>query len=71
MRAFRIAIKSLVSAVLIGTGTVLLVLPGPGIPLIVAGVALLATEFEWAAKLQSRAVAAWRRIRQRPPLGNV
>lgn len=30
------------------TGVVLLVLPGPGIPLIVVGLGLLALEFRWA-----------------------
>ena len=29
-------------------GIVFLVLPGPGIPLIIAGLAILATEFTWA-----------------------
>ncbi len=66
MRALRILVKTAVSALLIGAGTVLLVLPGPGIPLIVAGVALLATEFTWAAKLQGYGVSAWKRLWRRP-----
>lgn len=33
---------------LIGVGVVFLVLPGPGIPLIVLGLVVLATEFAWA-----------------------
>ncbi|MBU6245621.1 MAG: PGPGW domain-containing protein [Actinomycetales bacterium] len=33
---------------LVGVGVVFLVLPGPGIPLIIAGLAVLATEFAWA-----------------------
>jgi hypothetical protein len=66
MRALRIFVKSAVSALLIGAGTVLLVLPGPGIPLIVAGVALLATEFEWAARLQAYGVSVWKRVWRRP-----
>lgn len=32
------------------TGVVLLVLPGPGIPLILLGLVILATEFAWAQR---------------------
>jgi uncharacterized protein (TIGR02611 family) len=39
-------------------GVALLVLPGPGIPLIIAGLALLGTQFEWA-----RRASGW--LRQR------
>ena len=38
-------------ALLLVTGVALLVLPGPGLALIVAGLALLATQFEWARRL--------------------
>ena len=63
MDFLRIALKCVAGGVLLSVGTVLLVLPGPGLPLIVAGVALLATEFEWAANLQERFKALWRRVR--------
>ena len=33
-------------------GAALLVLPGPGIPLVVAGLALLSLEFHWARRLR-------------------
>jgi uncharacterized protein (TIGR02611 family) len=33
-------------------GGALLVLPGPGIPLVVAGLALLSLEFHWARRLR-------------------
>jgi hypothetical protein len=66
MRIARILVKCVIAGVLLSTGTLLLVLPGPGIPLIAAGVAVLATEFEWAAKLQNRAISAWKRLWQRP-----
>ncbi len=36
---------------LLAIGALLLVLPGPGIPLIVAALALLALEFVWAERL--------------------
>jgi hypothetical protein len=35
-------------------GAALLVLPGPGIPLIVAGLGLLSLEFRWARRLRDR-----------------
>lgn len=41
------------AALLVG-GAVMLVLPGPGVAVILAGLALLATEFDWAARLLAR-----------------
>jgi Putative transmembrane protein (PGPGW) len=35
---------------LVTAGTAMLVLPGPGIATIIGGLALLSTEYEWAAK---------------------
>jgi hypothetical protein len=35
-------------------GLVLLVLPGPGIPLLIVGLVILATEFAWAESLLRR-----------------
>ena len=47
--------KRLVIGVIGGTialfGIVLLVFPGPGIPVLIAGLAILATEFIWAQRL--------------------
>jgi uncharacterized protein (TIGR02611 family) len=60
--------------VLLVAGIVLLVLPGPGIPLIVAGLALLGTQFprarralEWLRARAKSAVAALRARDQRTP----
>jgi len=51
--------KRICIAVIGGTvlafGVVLLVLPGPGLPIIVAGLAILATEFFWARRAMRRA----------------
>jgi hypothetical protein len=57
-------------SLLLLAGAALLILPGPGIPLIIAGLAVLATEFAWAQRWlhaarermeRARArVAAWR-----------
>jgi hypothetical protein len=38
---------------LLAGGAVMLVLPGPGLVTIAAGLALLATEYDWAARLQT------------------
>lgn len=43
-----------VGATLVVLGIIFLVLPGPGIPLIIAGLAILATEFAWAEVLLNR-----------------
>ena len=64
MRAFYASARRI--AILIGgtllllTGVVMLVLPGPGVALIVAGLAVLGTQFEWA-----RRASAWIRDRAR------
>ena len=44
-------------------GLVLLVLPGPGTPVLLAGLALLATEFTWAERLLASAKAGLSRLR--------
>jgi uncharacterized protein (TIGR02611 family) len=43
-----------VGLALLAVGVVLLVLPGPGLLVIAAGLALLATEFAWARRLLVR-----------------
>lgn len=43
--------KVIVGVVLLFVGILLLVLPGPGVVGIVAGLAILSTEFVWAARL--------------------
>ena len=40
-----------VGLALVAAGLVMLVIPGPGIAAILAGLALLATEFDWARRL--------------------
>jgi uncharacterized protein (TIGR02611 family) len=51
--ARRIAVL-VVGLVLLVVGIVLLVLPGPGLLVSMAGLALLATEYEWARRLLAR-----------------
>lgn len=43
-----------VGAGVLGAGLVMLVLPGPGVIVIVAGLAILATEFAWAERTLDR-----------------
>lgn len=59
------------AVVLVGVG--LLVLPGPGIPLILIGLTILAADFAWARRLKRRlgrealrAAGRWRRHRAKP-----
>lgn len=55
---------AIVGSTLVLVGLVLMVLPGPGIPLVLAGLVVLATEFTWAQSLlnttkrKSAAIAA-------------
>jgi hypothetical protein len=51
-------------AALLG-GLALLVLPGPGIPLVIVGLGLLALEFSWAEAALGRALAYTRRVQPR------
>jgi hypothetical protein len=46
-------------------GTALLVLPGPGVPLVVVGLGLLALEFRWAEAALDRALRAAGRVTPR------
>lgn len=51
--------------VLLGTGVAMLALPGPGLLTIAAGLAILASEFEWARRLLDRLKGAASHIRRR------
>lgn len=66
LRWFTIAI---VGTTLVVVGIIFLVIPGPGIPLIIAGLAILATEFTWAeiwlAKTKGHVSRAVNRIKKK------
>ncbi len=52
--AFRVARKIAVAAagmIVLGVGVALIVLPGPAVLVIPAGLAILATEFPWARRI--------------------
>lgn len=50
----RWVVATSVGTTLVLLGLIFLVLPGPGIPLIIAGLAILATEFAWAEIVLNR-----------------
>ena len=54
--------SAVVGLTLVVLGIVFLVLPGPGIPLIIAGLALLATEFAWAEILLNKTKTRWQLV---------
>ncbi len=51
--------------ILLVAGILLLVLPGPGLLVTMAGLALLATEYEWARRLLARLRQHARRLSNR------
>ena len=59
-RPVRVVAVSVVGGTVVLTGVAMLVLPGPGVLAILAGLALLATEFAWARRWLDRAHAAGR-----------
>jgi hypothetical protein len=59
--AVRVAVALAGFAALVG-GLALLVLPGPGIPLLVVGLGLLALEFRWAEAALERALRHGSRV---------
>ena len=73
----RIAVFVVGAALVLG-GVAMLVLPGPGLLVIIAGLAVLATEFAWAEHLldqakekatqaKDKATSTWRRRRRPRP----
>ena len=59
-RPVRVVAVAVVGGTVVLAGIAMLVLPGPGIVTILAGLALLATEFVWARRWLDRAKAAGR-----------
>lgn len=64
----------------LGAGVIMLVTPGPGLVVIIAGLAILAHQFAWAARAldqakaraaQARDAATRRAARRQPPTGAV
>jgi uncharacterized protein (TIGR02611 family) len=68
-RSTKRVVVMLIGAALLLGGLVMLVTPGPGIVLIIAGLAVLATEFVWAERMldkaKAHAAAATNKVRRR------
>ena len=67
-RAIRRAVVATVGASLLIAGVAMLILPGPGIVVILAGLTVLATEFHWARRVKRKLVVYIRRRMQRKKL---
>ena len=65
VRAVRKFLVLAVGLTLLLAGAALLVLPGPGIPVVLVALALLATEFLWARSLVGRIRAEAEKLRRR------
>ena len=59
---------AVIGGTVLAVGAVLLVLPGPGLPIIAAGLAILATEFLWARRAMRRAKGMWVKAQHRTGL---
>jgi hypothetical protein len=66
-RGARRAAVALAGSALFLTGVLLLVLPGPGTPVLLAGLALLAIELTWAERALGRATARMGRLARHRP----
>lgn len=60
----RRAVVGTVGFSILFAGLLMMVLPGPGIVTVLAGISVLATEFAWAKKLKVKAVS-WIRSKRR------
>ena len=65
MKKFFIA---LIGGTMLLVGVALLVLPGPGLPIVAAGLAILATQFLWAKRAMRRARGAVAKARRTPSI---
>ena len=56
---------ALIGGTVVLTGVAMLVLPGPGLPIVAAGLAILATEFLWARRAWRKAKVAAAKVRRK------
>lgn len=64
MHALKRCAVTIVGAALLLVGAAMMVLPGPGILIIVAGLAVLATEYVWAQRLLRRAKSQAEKVQE-------
>lgn len=60
---------ALAGSIVLIVGLVLVILPGPGTPVALAGLAILATRFLWARRAMRQAKGALAKARRRSGLG--
>ena len=65
IRHSRQIIVGIVGFIVFAAGIALLVLPGPGILVVIVGLAILASEFDWAEGLLHRAKAYYESTKQK------
>jgi uncharacterized protein (TIGR02611 family) len=70
LRVARKAVVAVIGVSVVVFGLALIVLPGPAIIVIPLGLAILATEFVWAARLLRRFRDGTNRVLRRTPKGN-
>ncbi len=68
MRTARRVVVAVIGGTIVLVGAVMVLLPGPAIIVIPAGLAVLATEFAWAKHLLKRMRDQTRAIFNRPPV---
>ncbi len=61
----RWVIVATIGGTLFVVGVIFLVIPGPGLPLVIAGLAVLASEFAWAQYMLSRIKEKSQQVAQR------
>lgn len=64
-RTFKKILVGIIGGVVVLAGLLMMPLPGPGVLVVFAGLAILATEFEWCRRLLRRLKAASRRMIQK------
>lgn len=70
-RAGRLVAVATLGIALIAVGAVMLVTPGPGLLVIVAGLAVLAMEFTWARRLREHLTQRVRDLARRRRVGPI
>ena len=65
IRASRLVAVSTAGSLLVAAGLIMLVTPGPGLLAIIAGLAVLSIEFDWAERLRRHLAARARDARDR------
>lgn len=64
VRTSRIVVTTTIGALLVALGVVLIPLPGPGLLIIIAGVAVLAREYRWARRVRDELKARAAELRR-------